>query len=289
MTIDLPEEALLDAVAIDPRGAASILQEFANIQATVLRTGLLDDVCGKANLAPQHFRNLLHALIGSGALVIDGDGVRLDISRDDARRHAAVLRGVAYCKYRHKDANSVEITLSPPAHPSRLMELLPKSNFSWAGLYYTTDSLVELAGEARRRFVIASPFIDSDGLDWVESLFEATQRHVVHRTLVIRGVKDADKVLMRSREPTLRRLGVNVFKYYIEHDPATRPIGYESFHAKLLLADDDKAYVGSSNMTSASRDYSMECGVVVRGPGARPVAALVDTILRISQPWSTAW
>jgi len=288
MMIDLPEEALLDAVAIDPRGAASILQEFATNQAAVLRPGLLDDICGKVNLAPQHFRNLLDALIGSGALVKDGDGISLGISSDDARRHAAVLRGVAYCKYRHKDANSVELTLSPPAHPSRLMELLPKSNFSWAGLFYTTDSLAELASEARRRFVIASPFIDSDGLDWVESLFKATQKHPVQRTLVIRGVKDEDKLLMLAREPGLTRLGVTVYRYYIKHDPAVRPIGYESFHAKLLLADDDKAYVGSSNMTSASRDYSMECGVIVRGPGARPVAALVDTILKISQPWSMA-
>jgi len=286
MKIDLPEEALLDAVAFDPRAAAFILQEFAAAQAPVLRTGLLDDICTKACLPPQHYRELLAALTAAGALRRHPDGFSLAISPEDARRHAAVLRGAAYAKYRHRDSNLIEITLSPPAHPSRLMELLPKSNFSWAGLYHTTDSLAQLAGEAARRFVIASPFIDKEGLDWVESLFAATTKQPVQRTLIVRGAKQADELNLQARERAFRELGVRIFRYYSEHNPAVRPAGYESFHAKILLADDDKAYVGSSNMTSASRHYSMECGVIVRGPGAKPVAALVDTIVSISQPWN---
>ncbi|MGD9668846.1 MAG: phospholipase D-like domain-containing protein [Hyphomicrobiaceae bacterium] len=289
MTIDLPEEALLDAVAFDPRAAALVLQEFAAAHTPVMRAGLLDDICAKTNLSPQHYRKLLEALMAAGALRRHPEGLSLAISPENVRRHAAVLRGAAYARYRHRDSNLVEITLSPPAHPSRLMELLPKSNFSWAGLYHTTDSLAQLASEAVRRFVIASPFIDREGLDWVESLFAATTKRPVQRTLIVRGMKEADKLQLQARERAFRELGVSVFRYYIEHDPAVRPAGYESFHAKLLLADDDKAYVGSSNMTSASRDYSMECGVIIRGPGAKPVAALVDTILRISQPWGPAW
>ncbi|MFM9850252.1 MAG: phospholipase D-like domain-containing protein [Hyphomicrobiaceae bacterium] len=285
MKLDLPEEALLDAVSFDPRGAALMLQQLATAQVSIARAGLLDDMRGGANLSPQRFQDLLEALIGAGAISRSPDGVSLAITQGDALRHAAVLRGAAYAKYRHRDSNSVEITLSPPAHPSRLMEVLPKSGFSWAGLYHTTDSLAELASQARRRFVIASPFIDKEGMDWVESLFDATAKHPIQRILIIRGREAEDEYLLRERSKALHDRGVSVLRYDIEHDRAVRPLGYESFHAKLMLADDDKAYVGSSNMTRYSRDYSMECGVVIRGPGAAPVAALIDAIIRISKPW----
>ena len=36
--------------------------------------------------------------------------------------------------------------------------------------------------------------------------------------------------------------------------------GRESFHAKVILADDCRAYVGSANVTGWSLDYSMELG-----------------------------
>ncbi|WP_439542591.1 phospholipase D-like domain-containing protein [Hyphomicrobium sp.] len=285
MKIDLPEEALLDAVSFDTRGAALLLQQLATAQVSIVRAGLLDDMRGVANLSPQRFRDLLEALIGAGAISRSQDGVSLAISREDALRHAAVLRGASYAKYRHRDSNSVEITLSPPAHPSRLMERLPKGGFSWAGLYHTTDSLAELASQARRRFVIASPFIDKEGMDWVESLFDATAKHPIQRILIIRGRDAEDELLLRRHNASLYSRSVTVLRYDIEHDRAVRQLGYESFHAKIMLADDDKAYVGSSNMTRASRDYSMECGVVVRGPGAKPVAALVEAIIGICKPW----
>lgn len=285
MKFSVPEEAVLDAVEFDPLGAALVLQQFAAAEPSILRAGLIDDIREASGLSQQRFTKLIDPLIATGALQNHSDGLSLAISREDARRHAAVLRGAAYANYRHRDTNTVEITLTPPANPSRLIEVLPKSNFSWTGLYHTTDSLAELAGQARRRFVIASPFIDKEGLDWVESLFDATLNYKIGRILIVRGVKDEDKQLLRDRHASLLARSVTVFRYYIEHDPAIRPIGYESFHAKLLLADDDKAYVGSSNMTSHSRDFSMECGVIVRGPGAKPVAALIDTMIGISKPW----
>ena len=71
--------------------------------------------------------------------------------------------------------------------------------------------------------------------------------------------------------------------YSIAHDPSLRTPTVETFHAKILLADDDKAYIGSANMTRWSRDFSMERGVILRGPSVRPVATLVDAVLGVSE------
>jgi phosphatidylserine/phosphatidylglycerophosphate/cardiolipin synthase-like enzyme len=50
--------------------------------------------------------------------------------------------------------------------------------------------------------------------------------------------------------------------------------GFETFHAKVALADSELAYVGSANMTMFSR-HSMELGVLIEGRAARVVANVV--------------
>ena len=104
----------------------------------------------------------------------------------------------------------------------------------------------------------------------------------------MRGRDETSVIALGERGQRLNARGVSVLKYDIEHDRSLRHLGYESFHAKILLADDDKAYVGSSNMNRYSRDHSMECGIVVRGPGAKPVSALVDAIISIAQIWKSS-
>jgi phosphatidylserine/phosphatidylglycerophosphate/cardiolipin synthase-like enzyme len=78
--------------------------------------------------------------------------------------------------------------------------------------------------------------------------------------------------------PTLNEMGVRLLNYLL---PAGD--GYETFHAKVVVADADQAYVGSANMTKYAR-HSMELGVVLRGRSARAVAALVRAVEHISLP-----
>jgi phosphatidylserine/phosphatidylglycerophosphate/cardiolipin synthase-like enzyme len=58
--------------------------------------------------------------------------------------------------------------------------------------------------------------------------------------------------------------------------------GYETFHAKVVLADRDAAYVGSSNMNKASKERSMELGLVVQGRAAQQIARALDSIMRVA-------
>jgi phosphatidylserine/phosphatidylglycerophosphate/cardiolipin synthase-like enzyme len=281
----VPEEAVVDATSFDPLGAAIVLGQLAAGQSTAIRSGLLDDIARKDGFSSSRLTPILAALCDIGVLRAAADGYAFAISADEMRMHAAVLRGFAYAAYRHRDSNEIDITLSPPADPSRLMEILPKQGFAWARLHNTKDSLIELASAARWRFVIISPFLDDEGLEWIGQLFDATAARSVQRTLIARGLDSKDAEVLRSQRPMLASKNVRILTYAITHDPTLRSIPVETFHAKILLADLDKAYIGSSNMNRWSRDFSMECGVVIRGPAAKPVATLVDALLQISEPW----
>jgi PLD-like domain len=286
MSASIPEEAIVDAVLFEPLAAAALLVRLANCNAISIRAGLLDDIAREQNITPQKLDSVLAGMLEAGLLSQMGDGLSLTISKNDALRYAAVLRGVAYARYRQRDSNQVEITLSPPAHPSRLMEMLPKQGFSWARLYDTKDSLIELASHARQRFTIVSPFLDSEGLEWIGHLFEASAHKPVERTLIVRGRDEKELQVLKAHQLQFAAWGAKILTYAISHDPGLRESTLETFHAKILLADTDKAYIGSANMNRWSRDFSMECGVIICGPCVKPVATLVDAMVSIANRWS---
>ena len=68
---------------------------------------------------------------------------------------------------------------------------------------------------------------------------------------------------------------MNVYNYSIPRADG----GRETFHAKAVLCDRCFAYLGSSNITAASLEHSMEMGVVLHGRAAADVAEVIDAVL----------
>lgn len=119
-----------------------------------------------------------------------------------------------------------------------------------------------------------TPFLDADGIARVLSLFKLA-RPDVERCLVVR---DAKAAAITAVHQELIELNVSVFEF-------RRPKGaglHETFHAKVVVADNDQCYLGSSNMTSWSFNYSLELGFYVKGDSARRTSEIVDAVLAVS-------
>ena len=102
--------------------------------------------------------------------------------------------------------------------------------------------------------------------------------------LVLRGLEDparADAIGYAGIGRWLSERGVRVVNYGLVRLGG----GRESFHAKVVLADDRRAYVGSANLTGWSYDYSMELGVVLEGQAAAEIAEVVEAVLEAATPW----
>jgi hypothetical protein len=76
--------------------------------------------------------------------------------------------------------------------------------------------------------------------------------------------------------------GIHVLAY---NRPTDEGEGYETFHAKVVLADSCLAYVGSANLLAYARS-SLELGIVVDGKAAQVVATVVCAIERAAVPFS---
>jgi hypothetical protein len=193
---------------------------------------------------------------------------------------APLLAGAAlYRADVHEDEDVVQVVMTLPPPPSAVAQELKSLAAGLWGMVDTKEVLPALAERAKLRFCVMTPFIDAVGAPVVLNLFERS-RICSRKVLIVRAAPDGEMPpAVLSMQPALNALGVQVRSLRIDRPEAA---GYETFHAKVLLADNDEAYVGSANMTKWSFEQSLELGVLVRGSAARIIARVVDAVESVS-------
>lgn len=236
----------------------------------------LAKIAGVSTAGLEKVREALVSACKSGAAVQEEAAAwRLTLAPDACHELSLMLAGIALFRGKvHKDADRVSVVLSKPPSPSLFGSALEQSLKGGWGLQETGDTFQRLAASAGQRFLVMTPFLDADGLARVISLFEITRPEVA-RCLVVR---DAAAPTITAVKQQLLDLNVSVFEFRLAKGAGQ----HETFHAKVVVADNDKCYVGSSNMTTWSFNYSLELGVYVQGESAKRTAEIVDAVLAVS-------
>lgn len=201
-------------------------------------------------------------------------------------RLALALHAIAYYSAAvHHDQTTAKVVLTRPPQPSELEQQLANRGWRTAELETTRDAFQSLASGARKRVLVMTPFLDLRGAEWLCQLFGGV-REGVDRILVLRTLESPLRPDYPMGYPKvagrLRDAGVRVFNYSI---PRAGSFGRETFHAKVVLCDEDNAYVGSSNLTAASLEHSMELGIALSGRAAAQVAIVMEAVLACATPW----
>lgn len=195
------------------------------------------------------------------------------------RRLAWMLQGASnYVESVHRDTDKVEVVLTKPTRPSELERALREAGFEQIGLVATGEMFPAMASGAATHFTVMTPFLDIAGAELLSQMFNRC-KPAVERRLILRSTPNGLPDGFAAISERLRQLGVRLFDYRLERDGG----GFETFHAKVVLADRDWAYVGSTNLNQWSISYSMELGVSLRGRAAGRIARVVDAVMRIAK------
>jgi hypothetical protein len=235
---------------------------------------------------PGHATQILAGLAGTGLCTAGkaDDSWQCEYIPAELQRLAQVLSGADHFRRMRLNHEAIELAVTMPLIPSYLEKELAATLGRPGGFLTTSAAFIRLAQAASRRLVVMTPFIDAGGFRWLRRLFEATpadcQKIVVlrdtDRYMVELGVQHAD---------WLSVLQVSVRDYHQSHTVgAGRALPIETFHAKVVVADDTLAYVGSANLLNSSEGLSLETGLLVGGAAAVQVARLVDAVLRVARP-----
>ena len=176
-----------------------------------------------------------------------------------------------------------EVVLTRPRAPSQLDKAIIDDTSLSVHVENTDDAFASIAASAKNRLTIMTPFLDEMGASWAIALFNVA-KDTVSKELILRFLQDPSSNLYPEGLPAiladLKRLGVKVYDFAVPR-PDT-PQFYETFHAKVICADGNRAYVGSANLSRHSKETSMEMGMLVSGTVARRVDAVLQTVRGIA-------
>lgn len=189
-----------------------------------------------------------------------------------------------YRSFIHRDATVAQVVLTKPPQPSVLEQKLSALGWRTTDLEPTERAFHGMVRAAQRRLVVMTPFFDTAGAAWLQELLSFVGPGV-DRTLILRSLEDVTRkdypIGFDTISPWLRAQNVRVFNYSISGMSG----GRETFHAKAVLCDRTSAYLGSSNVTAASLEHSMEMGVVLHGRAAADIAEIIDAVLAAATRW----
>lgn len=276
----LRDADLVRCAAPWPGTAALLLEGLAELGPG---TWKLEDICASAacgvelGIAAQ----ILAGLASSGLGIFDEDERWISaITRPELRRMAQLLKGAEHFRRLCREGSSIELAVTMPLSPCYLERELAALGGRRGGFLDTPSAFTRIAQSANQRLVVMVPFIDPTGFNWVRRVF-GMARSEIEKVLILRDLGKYAADISVHHQEWLNALGIRIEDYSLAHDPQYgRRLETETFHAKLVLADDKLAYVGSANLLWSSESASLEAGVVIDGDAAGQVGRLVDGVLR---------
>lgn len=139
------------------------------------------------------------------------------------------------------------------------------------GARTTLGVLTTLVAQAERSLILAAPFIQAGAAlnqePLASALVSALQRGV---TVDIASTRESLDTLDRPRLCSQAKTYIRFFQPVLNYEDATK-LG---LHAKFCVADAQRAYVGSANLTKPGLQQHFEMGVLVEGGIASQIEKL---------------
>jgi PLD-like domain len=281
------EQTVLAGLADKSGLAASLLEVWADLPADSVQSARsLVDAAQLGVTEEGATQELLERSVGLGLVETVPSGLRARAGAHARfQRLAFALNAVEHYRSAiHRDATVAKVVLTKPPRPSVLEQRLSALGWRTTDLEPTDHAFHGMVRGAQRRVVVMTPFFDGRGATWLQELLSYASPSV-GRILILRSLEDSTRkdypVGFNTIASWLSAQGVRVFNYSIPRMEG----GRETFHAKAVLCDRSVAYLGSSNVTAASLEHSMEMGVVLQGRAAAGVAEVIDAVLAAATQW----
>jgi hypothetical protein len=246
----------------------------------------VERICAAAGAGVElgHAAQILAGLSAAGVCASGEDDFWISaIAPVELQRLAQLLKGAEHYRRLRSTGSSLELVVTMPLPPSRLEQELGSAAGRPGGYLSTAAAFTRIAQAASKRLVVLTPFIDWGGFLWLRRTLEAA-RAETEKILILRDAAEHAVELSVQHADWLRAMNVSVKDYNHAHEQTSgRALPLETFHAKVLLADESLAYVGSANFLGSSEAVTLETGVVVDGAAAVQVARLVSGVLRVAR------
>ncbi len=208
------------------------------------------------------------------AVVRDNEG-RVNLNRQVCRE---LHTRVEWLFEEHDIDQLTQATIDNPDQVNLILNVPDETDFDIGSTI--VGSLVDLLASASRSAVVLNPFYTQIGFDLLQEALMAVTKRGGTLTLVTRDIcqgtgenYDYVRQLTDNLRSIDREHQLNLYEFNKkQHENST-------FHAKAIMVDRERAYLGSANMTEGSLRNAVEMGAVLSGESIPELAETVDKML----------
>jgi HKD family nuclease len=231
--------------------------------------GLMDN-----NLNEHKITNMLYALEAEGVVMesplqmgryslVDGKQLENIVRR-------AFFYGQIDSSFRAQLSMDTPILLATvPQHLSQNMD----GENQFEDLFSTIHKLIT---DSRQEIILASPFFEEEGVNMLATTLQYAIRRGVKVKIITRRTSENTTIIKKliSSIDGSSRENLFIYEYKEKLDGESF-----TFHAKVLVADRSKAYLGSANFTQYGFERNIELGVLLKGKQVKPLYSLLNVML----------
>ncbi|WP_410767509.1 phospholipase D-like domain-containing protein [Haloferax sp. DFSO60] len=276
-----------------------LIDNFDSVEGMLLQAAGADqtitngDVEAVAKLSPSRAKDLLRQLNRADAVQLSKSGNSYTVQSRQTRKLFTVVRQAASTLETHQSrtpsATDVTPVITLPDDPD-----FRGTSPQLFGMSHLMPSLSRLIKQAEDRIVLLSPFLEADGIERLHLPLKNALKRGVQVTIVTRYLADEESynysVLANLCETLEEDANPNEKIQFVDYTvwdgdvPADEQVQDGrapsfTFHAKVLLSDDSRVYVGSANLTDYGFDRYLELGVILEGPTVSSFTDLIGYLL----------
>lgn len=179
-----------------------------------------------------------------------------------------------------------------PEYPKLVMSLPPYNEFGFKkslklfniDYFSIKDEFKELFECSEKSIYICSPFLEWNGIDLFLPILRSKAKKGVDIKIISRQI---DKNDFQNRYEDIRKVNdyfkansteVQIRNYHYN----SKNCVISSTHAKFIVCDNNRAYIGSGELRNNSFEKNFELGVIIRGEKAKQLGMIFNKLFSVS-------
>jgi len=227
---------------------------------------------------------ILYDLVHAGVLIKDTPAqsiedyhFKINFSRAPSFFKEEIFAAEVIQDYEKKTftASSLEIAFAATIPPK-----FNNANLEFDEIYPT---LIRIAAAAKHDLWIVNPFFDEYGAKYLlPSLIGASKNGIMIRILGREICRGSEQEFIKPIECIAAEFAKEGLAQHLEirdfYQTDKQGNQIYALHTKMMIADENIAYIGSANLTKHSLKNNFEIGVILKGVGVRPLVDLATHV-----------
>jgi len=228
---------------------------------------------------------LIKFLLSSNILVLKNPNSENDLETSIVQWNE-VKKDLKIPKRKFPEFNTIRLCVTfPPFDTSGLLIQLKKHHININSLLNEFSSLFS---KAKTSIKISSPFLEYNGFEYFKDILIQKAKLKVKLQILSRQIKINEK---NSRYNDIKRIYECFSKEKLENFIDIRNYYYQSknhilmssIHAKIILIDDNIAYIGSGEIRKNCFEKNLEVGVILTGSKVTELVLIYDKLFSKSE------